>query len=161
MKFRPTTNSTTTGTFDGESSQNGSSVAAQSGKATSSISITPIGFTIAQTSGSTIVSESGTTDTFTAVLTAQPNSNVVLSVVSSDLTEATVSPAMLTFTPASWNVAQTVTVTGVDDSLIDGSVVSTVTVSVVLPAMEVLECATCEGAHGLGSHVTEVKVPLA
>jgi subtilisin-like proprotein convertase family protein len=131
VKFRPTTNSTTTGTFDGESSQNGSSVAAQSGKATSSISITPIGFTIAQTSGSTIVSESGTTDTFTAVLTAQPNSNVVLSVVSSDLTEATVSPAMLTFTPASWNVAQTVTVTGVDDSLIDGSVVSTVTVSVV------------------------------
>ena len=31
-------------------------------------------------------------------------------------------PASLTFTPANWNVAQTVTVTGVDDAVDDGDV---------------------------------------
>ncbi len=76
------------------------------------------------------VSESGTSDTFTAVLTAQPDSDVVLIVSSGDPQEAAVNPAQLTFTPADWNVPQTVTVTGVDDRRIDGSQTTTVTVSV-------------------------------
>src|SRR4029079_1684980 len=41
-------------------------------------------------------------------------------------TEGTVSPATLTFTPANWNVAQTVTVTGVDDPQVDGPVAYTI-----------------------------------
>ena len=88
------------------------------------------GFTIAQTGGSTSVAETGTTDTFTIVLNAQPASNVVLSVASSDTGEATVT-GTLAFTNANWNTAQTVTVTGVDDNIIDGSVNSTLTVTVV------------------------------
>ena len=52
------------------------------------------GFTITQTGGSTSVSESGTTDTFTIVLNAQPTSNVVLTVTSGDTGEATVSPEL-------------------------------------------------------------------
>ena len=48
------------------------------------------GFTIAETEGSTEVDESGDTDTFTVVLNAQPSSNVVLSISSSDTGEATV-----------------------------------------------------------------------
>jgi len=43
-------------------------------------------------------------------LDAQPSSNVVLSVTSSDTGEATVSPSTLTFTSANWNTTQTVTV---------------------------------------------------
>ena len=39
------------------------------------------GFTVAQTGGSTSVSESGTTDTFTIVLNAQPASNVVIAIL--------------------------------------------------------------------------------
>ena len=39
-------------------------------------------------------------------------SDVVLSVVSGDTGEATVSAASLTFTPSNWNTAQTITVTG-------------------------------------------------
>ena len=35
-------------------------------------------------------------------------------------------PATLTFTTANWNVAQTVTVTGVDDALDDGDVAYTI-----------------------------------
>ena len=76
------------------------------------------------------VSESGTTGTFTVVLAAQPVLNVRLTITSGDVGEATVSPPALTFTPANWNVPQTVTVTGVDDHAIDGSQLTQVTVSV-------------------------------
>ena len=44
------------------------------------------------------VSEAGTTDSFTVVLTAAPMANVVLLVTSGDTSEATVAPASLTFT---------------------------------------------------------------
>jgi len=65
------------------------------------------------------------------VLTAAPLTNVVFGVAASDATEAAVAPATLTFTPGNWNTAQTVTIAAVDDTLVDGAVVSTVTVSVV------------------------------
>lgn len=77
------------------------------------------------------VSETGTTATFAVTLGSQPASNVVLSVASNDIGEATVSPNTLTFTPSNWNMPQIVTVTGVDDQMRDGDTVSTVTVSVV------------------------------
>ena len=89
------------------------------------------GFTVTQTGGSTAVVESGSTDTFTVVLTAQPASDVVLSVVSGDTGEATVSVAELTFTNGNWNTAQTVTVTGVNDDLDDGNISATITLAVV------------------------------
>ena len=88
------------------------------------------GFTVAESGGTTAVSETGTTDTVTLVLDAQPTTNVVLTVTSGDTGEATVSPASVTFTNANWNTAQTVTVTGVDDALIDGTQTTMVTVSV-------------------------------
>ena len=87
------------------------------------------GFTIAQSGGSTSVSEDGTTDTFTVVLNAQPASDVVLTITSGDTGEATVS-SPLTFTAGNWNSAQTVTVTGVNDNLVDGTINSTITVAV-------------------------------
>ena len=86
------------------------------------------GFTLSTTT--LTVSESGTTATFTVVLNSQPSSDVVFDVTSGDTSEATLSTAALTFTSSNWNTAQTVTVTGVDDSLIDGDIVSTTTVSV-------------------------------
>ena len=92
--------------------------------------MTSPGFTIAQTGGSTSVAETGTTDTFTIVLNAQPDSNVVFAISSSDTGEATVT-SLLTFTNANWNTAQTVTVTGVDDNSVDGTVSSTITITIV------------------------------
>ena len=47
---------------------------------------------------------------------------------SSDTSEGTVSPASLTFTSTNWNVAQTVTVTGVNDDLPDGDIIYTVVI---------------------------------
>ena len=77
------------------------------------------GFTIVENGGSTAVAESGTTDTFTVVLDAEPASNVVLTITSGDTGEATVTTP-LTFTSANWDTAQTVTITGIDDDLVDG-----------------------------------------
>lgn len=67
-------------------------------------------------------SEAGATDTFTVVLTSRPAASVTLLLESSDPTEGTVSPGSLTFTAVDWNVPQTVTLTGVDDVEVDGSV---------------------------------------
>ena len=85
------------------------------------------GFTVKQSGGSTLVAESGSTDTFTVVLTAQPAHDVVIFVTSGDTGEATVDKAELTFTNGNWNSAQTVTVTGINDDLDDGNVSVTVT----------------------------------
>ncbi len=83
------------------------------------------GFTVDPTSG-LVVSEFGDTDTFTIVLNTPPAANVTVTLTSSDLTEGTVSPASVTFTPANWNVAQTVTVTGVNDNIADGNQLFTI-----------------------------------
>ena len=86
-------------------------------------------FTLGAISGT--VTEAGSTATFTVVLGAQPDSDVVISVTSGDTGEATVSPATLTFTNGNWNSTQTVTVTGVDDNIIDGNINTTITMAVV------------------------------
>jgi hypothetical protein len=67
-------------------------------------------------------SEAGTSVTFKVVLNSQPVADVSIALTSSDLSEGTVSPASLVFTPTSWNVAKTVTVKGANDFDIDGTV---------------------------------------
>ncbi|MFG0289369.1 MAG: beta strand repeat-containing protein [Rhodopirellula sp. JB044] len=73
------------------------------------------------------VDESGSTDSFTVRLQSQPIAEVTVNLASSDLGEATVSPAPLTFTPANWNTPQTVMLTGVDDLAVDGPQTSNIT----------------------------------
>ena len=89
------------------------------------------GFTIAQSGGATTVTESGGTDDFTLVPNAQPASDVVLSVVSSDTGEVTTGSATVTFTNGNWDTPQSVTLTGVNDDVDDGNVNSTITIAVV------------------------------
>ena len=84
------------------------------------------GITVTPTTGLTTTEAAGGTATFTVVLNTQPTADVTIGLSSSDTTEGTVAPASLTFTTANWNVAQTVTVTGVDDALDDGNVVYTI-----------------------------------
>ena len=83
------------------------------------------GITVTPTSG-LVTTESGGTATFSVVLNSQPTANVTIGLSSSDTTEGTLSTSSLTFTAANWNVAQTVTVTGVDDAIVDGDVAYTV-----------------------------------
>lgn len=91
----------------------------------------PAGFSVTQSGGTSQVSESGTSDTFTVVLTNQPSSNVTLSVVSEDSSETRVQPSTVTFTPATWNIPRTVNVIGVDDPHTDGNQQTQITVAVV------------------------------
>ena len=67
-----------------------------------------------------VTTEAGGTATFQVALLSQPLARVVVGLASSDTGEGTISPAALTFTDADWSTAQTVTVTGVDDSDQDG-----------------------------------------
>ena len=87
-----------------------------------------VGITLGAISGST--KEDGTTAIFTAVLDLQPATNVVLNISSGDTGEVTLDLATLTFTNADWDTPQTVTATGVDDALQDGSIIVTITVAV-------------------------------
>lgn len=66
-------------------------------------------------------SESGASDTFTVQLAKAPTAPVTVTLASDDTSEGTVSPASLVFTSSDWSTPQTVTVTGVDDSEIDGA----------------------------------------
>jgi hypothetical protein len=59
-------------------------------------------------------------------LNTQPTADVTIGLSSNDTTEGTVLPASLTFTSSNWNTAQTVTVTGVDDQVVDGNVAYTI-----------------------------------
>ncbi|MCY2987017.1 MAG: dockerin type I domain-containing protein, partial [Planctomycetota bacterium] len=83
------------------------------------------GITLTPTTG-LVTTESGGTATFTVVLNLQPKADVTIGLSSNNTAEGTVSPASLTFTPANWDAAQTVTITGVDDAVMDGNVAYTI-----------------------------------
>ncbi len=63
------------------------------------------------------VAEPAGEDMYTLVLNTQPAGDVEITVASGTTSAATVSPASLTFAAGNWNTAQTVTVTGVNDSV--------------------------------------------
>jgi ApbE superfamily uncharacterized protein (UPF0280 family) len=86
------------------------------------------GFTLSATTLST--TEAGGTDTFTVVLDAQPSNDVVFTITSNDTSEGTPDVSTLTFTSTNWNTPQTITVTGADDTLIDGDIPYTVQVAI-------------------------------
>jgi CSLREA domain-containing protein len=76
------------------------------------------GVTVSPISGNT--SETGNTATFTVALNAAPTADVIISVTSNTTLEGVVSTSLLTFTSANWNLPQVVTVTGVNEELVDG-----------------------------------------
>ncbi len=82
--------------------------------------------TIAQSGGNTTVAENGGTDTYTVALTLAPSHDVTVTAKSANPAAATVktngaagASATLTFTPQNWSTPQAVTVTGVDDSVVN------------------------------------------
>ncbi len=80
-------------------------------------------------------SENETTATFTVVLNSKPATDaedydVYVDIASNNLAEGTVDLSQLHFTAANWNIPDTVTVTGVDETpgseVVDGSIVFTI-----------------------------------
>lgn len=63
------------------------------------------------------VTEGGASDSYTIVLNSQPTSDVTIQLSSNQVSFAS---ASLLFTPSNWNIAQTVTVTALDDIEIEG-----------------------------------------
>lgn len=79
------------------------------------------GITVNPASG-LVVTEGAGTASFDVVLNNPPTADVSFGLIGSNTAEGLVSLASLTFTPANWNVPQAVTVTGVDDAVVDGNV---------------------------------------
>ena len=77
------------------------------------------GITVTPTSG-LITTEAGGSDTFTVVLDSEPSMDVSINLASSQPTEGAADAATLVFTAANWDTPQTVTVSGVDDAVVDG-----------------------------------------
>ncbi len=73
-----------------------------------------------------VTTEAGGMDSFMVVLNTPPFYDVTIGLSSSDTSEGTVDPTSLTFTPVNWDILQTVTVSGVDDPVVDGNQVCTI-----------------------------------
>ena len=71
--------------------------------------------------------EEGSTDTYTVVLNTQPAGNVTVTLTGADGTDLSVDKTTLTFTRTTWETAQTVTVTAVDDQIDDDGETVTLT----------------------------------
>lgn len=89
-------------------------------------STTQAGILVTGAASPLMTTEAGGTASFSVTLKSQPTANVTIPMSSSDTTEGTVSPTSLVFTPSDWNQPHGVTVTGVDDTLMDGDIAYTV-----------------------------------
>jgi len=88
------------------------------------------GIWVTETAGGTSALAGGHTDTIVVVLTAEPMSNVVLSVWTDDPDHAAVDRSRLTFTPLDWDDPQNVIFMALDNEGRDGFGFTTVTVAV-------------------------------
>lgn len=79
----------------------------------------PPGITVRAAPGLS-TSEGGGMASFTVVLNSAPTADVMVGLSLSDPAEGTLSTVSLVFTPANWNLPQTVTVTGRADGRVDG-----------------------------------------
>lgn len=120
LKFDPSGTFVGNSTFTFKVTDNNGAISTNTATATVAV-VTPPGITVTPTTG-LVTTEAGGTDTFTIKLNSQPTANVTIYVSSSDTTEGTVNSGTLTFTTVNWNVAQTVTITGVNDFIADGNV---------------------------------------
>jgi hypothetical protein len=76
------------------------------------------GVTITETGGATSVTEGGAVDSYSVVLTSQPNADVLITLTPDE--NLSVSPTSLAFTALTWNVPQVVVVSAIDDRIVEG-----------------------------------------
>lgn len=78
------------------------------------------GIVIAETDGSTAVAEGGATDTYSIALASQPSADVTIDIAPDS--QVAVVPVSLTFTSANWATPQIVTVSAIDDAVIETTI---------------------------------------
>lgn len=76
------------------------------------------GFSIRLPNGTINIAEAGPSDTYYIKLNSQPASPVSLTFTAEN--QATASPAIVSFTPSNWNVEQLITMTAIQDYIIEG-----------------------------------------
>ena len=76
------------------------------------------------------VSENVSTTSFTIALMTAVTSETMVRIVIEDPTELFTTTDQLIFSPSNWNIPQTITLFGVDDTLLDGDIFSTISISV-------------------------------
>lgn len=87
------------------------------------------GVLVTQSDGNTAVTEGGATDSYTVALTSQPGANVNITIdpaAQLSVSGPSVSANAITFTPANWSAAQTITVAAVNDAVAEGSHAGTI-----------------------------------
>ena len=85
---------------------------------------------LVSTLSGTLTENDITTRSFSVSLTSQPGSNVVFDLIVGDTTEVSANVSSLTFTPSNWNTTQVVTLSSVDDNLIDGTQTTSIVIQV-------------------------------
>ncbi|MDZ8054665.1 MAG: Calx-beta domain-containing protein [Aulosira sp. ZfuVER01] len=102
---------------------NGATISPTNGKAKGNITDVSggndVGVTITQTDGSTKVTEGGAGDRYSVVLKSKPQADVTIAINTGKQIKA--SAKTLTFTAQNWNVEQEVTVTAIDDAIVEGN----------------------------------------
>ncbi|MCG8649688.1 MAG: FG-GAP-like repeat-containing protein, partial [Pirellulales bacterium] len=96
-----------------------------------SLALTPRyipGITVAEAGGTTVIGENGLSDSFSVVLDSKPTADVHLSLTASDVGALSLTPSSLTFSAATWNVPQQVTIDA--GLLADGVNLAEVTVAI-------------------------------
>ena len=78
------------------------------------------GYTIS--SSSVNVAENGGTGTYTIVLNTEPTATVTFAITSDNTSQITVAPASVSFGSGNYSIAQTITLTGVNDNIDDDNV---------------------------------------
>lgn len=81
--------------------------------------------TITVTPTAVDVTEGGATGEYSVSLAVEPFADVTITLTAD--AQSTVNPTTLTFTPSNWDTPQTVTVTAVDDNVVEGTHTSTIT----------------------------------
>jgi gliding motility-associated-like protein len=87
------------------------------------------GYTVTAVSG-TLQENNPTTRSIQVSLTIEPSTNVIFDWQNGDTTEVGLSASSMTFTPSNWNIPQTLTLSAVDDNIVDGSQTSSLVISV-------------------------------
>jgi Domain of unknown function (DUF4347) len=84
---------------------------------------------LVSSTGPNYTTESGALSPLRIELATMPTASVSVNLSTSDSSEGTPLTSVLTFTTANWNVAQSVTIRGVDDAIVDGTVAYQISVS--------------------------------
>ncbi|MFN0249272.1 MAG: beta strand repeat-containing protein [Kofleriaceae bacterium] len=98
----------------------------------------------------------GTTGTITARLSAQPVSDIVVAIATSDMAVATISQQMFTFTPANWAIEQNLSVTGMQDANTTNGTATISFMSALLTSANVIVQVTDDDVLGISTSTSAI-----